>query len=816
MFSRDRFRTINFNLSKPDRVMIHKRIASADIAASELSTMSSTDLANEETKISIKQAEKEALEQTILQQTLFPRTKITHKGLQDIEMDEVHGQFGVVYAMERAQQDKEQREEQERRERERLARLQNAEEQKKIRQRQLSLSIPPESPIAPNMTPTTLNNDGLWGGPPPLPIHVSETADASAPGEGEMSLTDLINLDDEDGRTGSVPPQSAVSTDAQTFASPVDATFSTPFGEPASPAQRDRQRAPSFDLNALWSQPRKPRDETSAKEDGRSGSPSPEASVVHANATGSPAKLDGEDDNGDEMELESLEAEAEDKDFDMFLDDRSPSVEKMSAAASTTPRAVEDFDIVWNGKVRFQAFLFLYLLTVLQVSMPLDSTIPQDTSLVARQIGGKPIQSDSPLWHTLFPTDLLRIEGRVPIDKSLQYLLQMRLNPVKELCAVALSPVDEASEKGFKTFCDFLISKSRHGLVFPWGNRPKDYHPGKELYMIPLLKNEPLPEFMDLLDDFKLPKERTRDYLIGVWILNKGKLVPLPGHVVRQAPSILPLPSGLSPETSQHATPPAPATVPPYSHTPTPPPGMAHIPPPPAPHMPPQLPISATQLAAEVANLNQDQIQSLLRQLALPTDIPPAPAPIGPPALPPHQLPPSSVPWIGYGTPPGAVGPPGPPTHLGAPQTPVLPPDLLNFLPNFSGLPPGPPPHPVVGGPMPGVMPRYPPPPPHGPGYDNMYPPYDKGDMHDHGSHQYDYDHGRGNHRGAGGHDRDRHDRSWRGSGGGGGGGGGQHGRNRGGHHGRGGRGRDNDRGPRKPLDSGWPRKRPDESGPKW
>ena len=358
---RDRFRTINFNLSKPDRVAIHKRIASADIAASELSTMSSTDLANEETKLSIKQAEKEALEQTILQQTLFPRTKITHKGLQDIEMDEVHGQFGVVYAMERAQQDKEQREEQERRERERLARLQNAEEQKKIRQRQLSLSIPPESPIAPNMTPATLASDTMWGGPPPLPGHVSEMGDVSAPGEAEMSLTDLINLDDDDSRIGSVPPQSAVSTDGQQkmFASPVDGTFSTPFGEPPSPAQHERQRAPSFDLNALWSQPRKHKDETSAKADGRSASPSPDTAAVHANANGSSAKVDGEED-GDEMELESLEAEAEDKDFDMFLDDRSPSVEKISAAASTTPTAVEDFDIVWNGKVRFPHFLSSY------------------------------------------------------------------------------------------------------------------------------------------------------------------------------------------------------------------------------------------------------------------------------------------------------------------------------------------------------------------------------------------------------------------------------------------------------------------------
>jgi len=46
----------------------------------EMSTMSSTDLANEETKQSIKIAEKEALEHSILTPTTVPRAKITHKG----------------------------------------------------------------------------------------------------------------------------------------------------------------------------------------------------------------------------------------------------------------------------------------------------------------------------------------------------------------------------------------------------------------------------------------------------------------------------------------------------------------------------------------------------------------------------------------------------------------------------------------------------------------------------------------------------------------------------------------------------------------
>jgi hypothetical protein len=91
--------------------------------------------------------------------------------------------------------------------------------------------------------------------------------------------------------------------------------------------------------------------------------------------------------------------------------------------------------------------------------MPLDSTIPQETPVVARQMGGRSLGFDSPLWQTLFPSELLRIDGRVPVDKSSQFLLQMRMNVTKELIGVAFSPGSEASDTGFRILTDFLIAK---------------------------------------------------------------------------------------------------------------------------------------------------------------------------------------------------------------------------------------------------------------------------------------------------------------------------------------------------------------------
>ncbi len=117
---------LQFNLSKVDRVIIHQRITSGTISPKEISLMSSTDLADEETKQHIKLAEKEALEHSILLKSTVPRAKITHKGLQDIE--DVNGEVATSREIE-LHKAREQ-EEEERRERERSARLRSHSETK--------------------------------------------------------------------------------------------------------------------------------------------------------------------------------------------------------------------------------------------------------------------------------------------------------------------------------------------------------------------------------------------------------------------------------------------------------------------------------------------------------------------------------------------------------------------------------------------------------------------------------------------------------------------------------------------------------------
>ena len=193
---------LTFNLSKADRVVLHMRIASSHITPKELSTMSSTDLASESEKQSIKKLEEEALAHSILKKSIVPRAKITHKGLQDIEDVTGAGRREV----ERERED----EEEERIERERLARL-----RVQAQRSQSTGSAPPESPVAGQASPPA------WGAPPPVPPHATPHAGEPpspsssmrppahplfAPSasdfagglvENELNLADLMNIDEE-------------------------------------------------------------------------------------------------------------------------------------------------------------------------------------------------------------------------------------------------------------------------------------------------------------------------------------------------------------------------------------------------------------------------------------------------------------------------------------------------------------------------------------------------------------------------------------------------------------------------------------------
>ncbi|KAG6821433.1 hypothetical protein H0H93_010157 [Arthromyces matolae] len=635
---KERFRMLQFNLSKVDRVVIHQRIVSAEITPKEISLMSSTDLANEETKKSIKNAEQEALAYSILKPTTAPRAKITHKGLEDIE--------SVNEELVTGRDEERSRQADERRERERLARL-----KAQPRQRTESVSVPPESPI----TPSVAHPQQPWGGPPAVPLQSLLRSDIVPPSptallnesnvivptfnqpfteaaEPELNLAEFINIDDE------VPTLAA----ATSTTSPIAIDTSTddvkplhlsPKESPAAPStmktgispfapQSDTSATSTFNLDALWNAPK--------VESPKSPSTKTEEPVA---STSSPRAI--ADDKETSMDVDS--GATDDYDFDMLLEERDSAANSADAQQA----AFDALPQVWDGKI----------------SMPLDSTVPQEVSVNARQVGGRPLEHGSLLWKTLFPSDLLRIDGRVPIENSGKYLLQMRMNSTKELVAVAFSPSTDGADVPFRILSDFLIAKGRHGLIFPWGMKPKDHHPGRELYIIPLLSSDVLPEYIELLDNLRIPKLRKANLFIGIWVLNKGKLAlppTLPPPVIPSFPPIQPqaqassIPgSTMRPSISQASQ------------------G--------APHGPPDI-------AAEVASLTPEQIQLMIQTLTgngtlpLPNlqtghHAPPPPPPASLPHHPQTYHPHATQPWQnhqGFVYPPG---PPGPPSQRPPPMS---------------------------------------------------------------------------------------------------------------------------------------------------
>lgn len=357
-YCRERFRMLTFNLGKPDRVVLHKRIASSQISPKELSLMSSTDLADEETKQSIKIAEKEALEHSILQKTKAPTAKITHKGMVDIEDANSEG------ASMRERERERELEEEERRERERTARLRAAQAQQR-RASQSQGSVPPESPIA--------SQAGSWGGPPALPLHAMQAnetmsplspslasgrspidsfpqsaSDTSVVVEPQLDLADLINIDDEpssnDTAVRQEPMKHATSppVDNQVQSTLASASMSpgpssalptgiSPFA--AVVAKPETPSRSSFNLDALWTAPAPKIDATTAPV-----SPPP-TQDEHKTSI---------------LDTDILGQDADDQDFDMFLEKDqdehntpAPVIESLEAQQAILDSQPQ----VWSGKV---------------------------------------------------------------------------------------------------------------------------------------------------------------------------------------------------------------------------------------------------------------------------------------------------------------------------------------------------------------------------------------------------------------------------------------------------------------------------------
>jgi hypothetical protein len=335
--------------------------------------MSSTELASQEQQESIKQAEQEALEHSILVKTTVPRSKITHKGLQDIE--DVNEDSVVAKQRERELEMAEQERE---RERERLARLRTVQPRAHTHSNPPSASVPPESPVVPSST------SAPWDAPPAVPL--AQTSDFTHAVDPELNLGDFIHIDDE-------PPESIASSMVAAPDVPASVSESPAAGQgsgqqgqstpmtgisPFAPNKPDMPPRASFDLNTLWSAPPPPpppapnEDNTSgegpeANDNGEAmdiDTPTPPVEEGKLRA-GEPTSV-AEPEQGGVGGVEHEGEGGDDLDFAMFLgqeeEDKDKDKETKEQASRPDPQVVfEGLPHVWNGIVSPNRLLFILL-----------------------------------------------------------------------------------------------------------------------------------------------------------------------------------------------------------------------------------------------------------------------------------------------------------------------------------------------------------------------------------------------------------------------------------------------------------------------
>jgi hypothetical protein len=365
-------------LQQSDRVALHKRISTGKVAPATLSIMSSTELASQEQQESIKQAEQEALEHSILVKMTVPRSKITHKGLQDIE--DVNEDSAVAKQRERELEMAEQERERDR-DRERLARLRTVQPRAHTHSNPPSASVPPESPVVPSST------SAPWDALPPTPS--AQTSDFTHAVDPELNLGDFIHIDDEPPESTSATTSIAAAPDIPTSVSESSAAGqgsgqqgqSTPMTgiSPFAPSKPDMPPRASFDLNTLWSAPPPlpPPNEVNTSGEGSEANDNGEAMDIDTptppveegkSRTGEPASV-AEPEQGGVGGVEHEGEGGDDLDFAMFLgqeeEDKEKGKEKEKETKEQASRpdpqvAFERLPHVWNGIVSPNRHFFIF------------------------------------------------------------------------------------------------------------------------------------------------------------------------------------------------------------------------------------------------------------------------------------------------------------------------------------------------------------------------------------------------------------------------------------------------------------------------
>ncbi|KAJ9102473.1 hypothetical protein QFC21_002873 [Naganishia friedmannii] len=238
----------------------------------------------------------------------------------------------------------------------------------------------------------------------------------------------------------------------------------------------------------------------------------------------SPASPGGHGGGGTDDTSDGLTEALVEKYYDNHVEDGSlwTATSSKHHEESLTEEAFRHAPTVWQGEIH----------------NPGDTSHPI-AKVYARQAAGPDCSSYQGVWSLIFPSDTLHLVGRVTTKASVKYIEQNQVMVHRELIIVAFSPAgdDEASKADFESLVDFHHARDRHGRVTPWnGVETLPAGAPKEMYLVPLKPDESF-DFLDFMPESVLPKVRTENFLLGVFLIAKtGNLLFPPEVLGNQLP----------------------------------------------------------------------------------------------------------------------------------------------------------------------------------------------------------------------------------------------------------------------------------------
>lgn len=510
---------MHFNLKS--NAYLRSRVANNELPADKLINLSAEDLQTPELRAMAESVRAASLRNSVKEVLAAPTAKRTHKGEEEIE-----NEASRIIAAEQV---------------ERVKEAQAEEARKRGEDANAGSPRNDGSPMATSAFPYAME-DSPAPQSPGAGLNAGSERQSDSPAATPRARSSLVPSEMSPG-----PGETGVGADAAAAGSPPDEQGDNAMSPPPAPP-KPRQSASNFDITSIW---------------GKVKAASPEAGEASQSPApvGSPAAEQDDAADHEEHDLFQAASGGEDDDFedDLFRDSgASPKKPSASKAREPTKPAVSDLPKLWSG----------------DVLVPEEGGFPS----FAVQVGGRPLGDSPATWKQLFPR-ALSTAGRLPTEKAVKYLVECSLAPTRELVVTALlpdttgpspdfphKPTEESCLAKHRHIYDTYLKRDRAGVVQPGREFARLV---KDIYIIPLPKEAPLPEYLELADEHVLSDDRPReeDLLLCVLVVQKGAL-PTVRPTASAPPATDVAPPQPVPTSSYSVAPPAarfpPAASPPY------------------------------------------------------------------------------------------------------------------------------------------------------------------------------------------------------------------------------------------------------------